>query len=87
MMKFSSLMATAGLLVVTASPAHAGIFDTTPADGAGPYVSGFVGIALPSDSEFEGTQNPDVDVPGAAGASAVVESDLDSDVYFGGAIG
>lgn len=87
MMKLSSLIATAGLLAVTASPAHAGIFDRTPADGAGPYVSGFVGIALPSDSEFEGTQNPDANVPGAADTPALVESDLDSDVYFGGAIG
>lgn len=87
MTKFITLLATASLLAVSAAPAHAGIFDRTPADGDGPYVGAFVGVALPFDADFGGTQNPAEGVPGTAGADASVDADLDSDVYFGGAIG
>ena len=75
------------LTAIAASPAHAGIFDKTPTDGAGVYVSGFVGVAVPFDADFDGTQNPDVGVPGVDGADASIDANLDSDVYFGGAIG
>jgi len=75
------------LTAIAASPAHAGIFDKTPTDGAGVYVSGFVGVAIPFDADFDGTQNPDVGVPGVDGADASIDANLDSDVYFGGAIG
>jgi hypothetical protein len=74
-----------GLALLPAS-AHAGIFDTDPAEG-GVYVSGFVGISLPSELNFEGIQAPETGSPGAAGAPANVRADLDNDVYFGGAVG
>ncbi len=78
---------SAAVLAASALPAHAGIFDRTPTDGSGVYVSGFVGVSAPFTSNFDGTQEPATGVPGAAGAPANVEFELDSDVYFGGAIG
>lgn len=78
---------TTAAIVVFAPAAHAGIFDRTPVDGAGVYVSGFVGGAFPFDANFDGTQQPADGVPGAAGADANVSADLASDIYYGGAIG
>lgn len=87
MTRLTTLFATTAIFAATAAPAQAGIFDRTPTDGAGPYISGFVGAAVPFDSEFDGTQNPETGVPGTIGAPASVDSELDSDVYFGGAVG
>lgn len=87
MTKLMTLLTAASLLAVSAAPAHAGIFDRTPTDGAGPYVGTFVGIALPFDADFSGTQNPEAGVPGVIGADADVQASLDSDVYFGGSLG
>ena len=70
MTRISSIVTLAALTALSAAPAHAGIFDRTLTDGAGVYVSGFVGVAVPFDADFDGTQNPDVGVPGAAGAAA-----------------
>ncbi|WP_427450195.1 hypothetical protein [Litorimonas sp. WD9-15] len=83
---FKTAIFTAALLSF-ASGAQAGIFDKTPADGSGVYVSGFVGGAFPFDADFEGTQQPAAGVPGAAGANADVGANLDSDVYYGAAVG
>ena len=85
----SILTSVAALAVFAAlAPAsHAGIFDKTPTDGEATYVSGFIGGAFPSNSNFEGVQNPAAGVPGTAGANANVSADLDSDVYYGAAIG
>lgn len=87
MIRFTAFFSAAALLAATAAPAHAGIFDRTPTDGAGPYVGAFVGVAVPFDADFGGTQDPEADVPGVAGDPASVDANLDSDVYFGGAIG
>ena len=87
MSKLFTLLSTAAVMAVSTMPAHAGIFDRTPTDGAGVYVSGFIGVAAPFDSNFEGTQEPASGVPGVVGAPASVDAELDSDVYFGGAIG
>jgi len=87
MTRLTSILASAALAAVFAAPAQAGIFDKTPTDGSGVYVSGFLGVALPSDTDFDGVQNPEVGVPGVAGAAAGIDADLDSDVYFGGAVG
>lgn len=81
----AALLATMTALAVS-STASAGIFDFDPAEG-GFYVGGFVGVSAPSDADFNGVQNPGTDVPGTAGAVANIEADLDSDVYFGGAVG
>jgi hypothetical protein len=86
----TKIFKTAVLAVTTAlglsSTAHAGLFDFDPAPG-GAYASGFVGISFPSDADFEGTQAPAAGVPGLAGAPANIQADLDSDVYYGGAVG
>ena len=82
--KYAALIAGTSLTFTPA--AHAGIFDTDPAPGS-VYVSGFIGGSFPSDADFEGTQAPAAGVPGVAGAAANIEADLDSDVYFGGAVG
>ncbi len=87
MIRLYSRLTTIAVTIAAATPVHAGIFDKTPTDGAGVYVSGFVGVALPSDTDFDGTQNPAAGVPGAAGGPASIDANLDSDVYFGGAIG
>lgn len=87
MTKLTTLITSAALMTATAAPAHAGIFDKTPTDGAGPYISAFAGVALPSDADFDGTQNPEAGVPGAIGAPASIDAEFDTDVYFGGAIG
>lgn len=79
-----ALTALSSLLLT--STAHAGIFDTDPAQG-GFYISGFVGGAFPFDADFEGTQNPGAGVPGVAGADANIEANLDTDVYYGGSVG
>ena len=87
MTRMSFLFMLTTLTTMTAAPAHAGIFDRTPTDGAGVYVSDFVGVAIPFDADFDGTQSPAEGVPGVAGADASIDANLDSDVYFGGAIG
>lgn len=87
MTKLTTILSTAAIMAVTSVPAHAGIFDRTPTDGAGPYIGGFVGASVPFDSEFSGTQNPETGVPGVIGAPASVDSELETDVYFGGAVG
>lgn len=81
----ATFLATAVALGLSTT-ASAGIFDFDPAEG-GVYASGFVGIAFPSDADFDGIQAPVDGVPGAAGAPADIEASFDSDVYFGGAIG
>ena len=68
------------------STAQAGLFDFDPAEGNF-YASGFGGIAIPFDSDFEGVQDPAAGVGGVAGADANVEAEFSNDVYFGGAIG
>ena len=68
---------------IATSPAAAQAQDV---DG-GIYVTGRVGAALPSDFNLEGVQDPQGASPGAAGAPANVETQLDSDVTFSGAIG
>ncbi len=83
---FRASLMTACILPFIASTAHAGIFDTDPAEG-GFYVSGFVGISSPGDADFEGTQAPAAGVPGVAGAPANIQADFDTDVYYGGAVG
>lgn len=82
-----AIFALTASLLSFASTAQAGIFDKTPTDGAGVYVSGFVGGAFPFDADFDGTQQPVAGVPGTAGADANVQADLDDDVYFGAAVG
>lgn len=86
LIKIRKSLLAATIIPFFASTAHAGIFDFDPAKG-NVYVSGFVGLSLPSDADFTGTQAPAVGVPGAAGALADIQADLDSDAYFGGAIG
>ncbi len=83
---FRKALMAACILPLFASNAHAGLFDFDPAKG-GAYITGFVGVAAPSDADFDGTQAPAEGVPGAAGASADIEADFDNDVYFGGGIG
>lgn len=83
---FRKLSAVALMVPFLASTAHAGLFDFDPAEG-GFYVSGFVGGSFPSDADFEGTQDPADGVPGTEGASAAVEADLDSDVFYGASVG
>lgn len=68
------------------SSAQAGIFDLDPAKG-GFFASGFVGISLPGDADFDGIQAPAAGVPGVAGAPASIQAGLDSDIYFGGSVG
>jgi len=87
MIRLSSILTAIAFTSISVVPAHAGIFDRTPTDGAGFYVSGFVGVAVPFDTDFDGTQNPAASVPGVAGTAASIDADLDSDVYFGGAVG
>jgi len=87
MFRTAPLIAALALTALTAAPAHAGIFDKTPTDGAGVYVSGFIGVAAPFDADFDGTQDPAVGVPGAAGAPASIGANLETDVFFGGAVG
>ena len=87
MKNFTKRTALLALAALTFSPAaHAGIFDFDPAPG-GVYISGFIGSSFPGDADFEGTQAPAAGVPGAAGAAANIQADLDSATYFGGAIG
>ncbi|MEO1047248.1 MAG: outer membrane beta-barrel protein [Pseudomonadota bacterium] len=79
-----ALFTATGLAALVAiSPAAAQAQDV---DG-GIYVTGRVGAALPSDFNLEGVQDPQGASPGAAGAPANVETQLDSDVTFSGAIG
>lgn len=64
---------------------------STPAQAqevdGGVYVTGRIGIALPSDFNLEGVQDPQAPSPGAAGAPANVGTQLDNDFIFSGAIG
>ncbi|MEM7781409.1 MAG: outer membrane beta-barrel protein [Pseudomonadota bacterium] len=67
-------------------------FAATPAaaqsqDEGGLYVTGRIGAALPSDFALEGVQDPQTPSPGAAGAPAVVDTELGNDVTFAGAVG
>jgi opacity protein-like surface antigen len=54
---------------------------------SGVYVTGRIGASLPSDFNLEGVQDPQAPSPGAAGAPANVDANLDSEVAFSGAIG
>jgi len=81
----ASLMAAA-VLPFFASTAHAGIFDFDPAKG-GVYVSGFVGGGFPSDASFNGVQDPEAGVPGAAGGPADIDAEIGSDAFYGASIG
>ncbi len=45
------------------------------------------GISLPSDSEYSGTQQPEVGVPGVAGAPANVNTEFSSGAFVSGAVG
>jgi len=87
MVKATKRIALLALSALTIAPAaQAGIFDFDPAEG-GVYASSFIGLSFPGDADFEGTQAPAEGVPGAAGAAANIQADLDSDAYYGGAIG
>lgn len=77
-----AIVATLGL----SSSAQAGIFDFDPAEGSF-FASGFGGIAIPSDADFEGVQAPVGDVPGVAGDPANVEASFDNSFYYGGSVG
>ena len=71
------------------SAAHAGIFDTEPAE-SDIYVFGFGGGSFLSDSNFSGIADPDAGVPGptgVAGASLNVDLGYDSSAFFGGGVG
>ena len=80
------LTTTAALCAGLALPAAAQLPGSSPAEPSF-YVAGFVGGAFPQDADFEGTQNPDVGVPGAAGAPAEIDVSFDNDVFFGGVLG
>ena len=83
--KVSGLAIAASLCMAVSALAQS-LFDTTPAEGNW-YASGFVGVGLPLDAEFDGVQNPVAGIPGAQGAPAIVDADLETDVFFGGAVG
>lgn len=71
----------------TAAPAQAqGLFSFDPAEG-GFIVSGFAGRAFTTDADFEGTQNPEAGVPGAAGAEANINAEFKRATAFGGGVG
>ena len=77
-----SLLSTA-LLQTTA---HAGVFDTEPADDD-IYVFGFGGGSFLSDNNFTGISDPDIGVPGASGSPLSVQLDYDDSTFFGGGVG
>lgn len=81
----SSLLFATGaiMLAVCVSPTAAHAQDV---DG-GVYITGRIGIALPSDFNLDGVQDPQAPSPGASGAPANVDVELDSDITFSGAIG
>ena len=83
---FKAMILASAMAFGASSTAHAGLFDFDPAKG-NVYISGFGGVAIPFDSDFDGDQNPAAGVGGVAGAAANVEAEFSSDVYFGGAIG
>ena len=56
-------------------------------DDGGFYVTGRVGVTLPSDFDLEGVQNPQAPSPGAAGAPAVVQAELGNDIAYAAAVG
>ncbi len=56
-------------------------------DEGGVYVSVAGGFEFFTDSEFVGVQNPDMGVPGMAGAPAVADVDFDTGYNIRGAIG
>ncbi len=85
-LSLSHLVAGSVLVLCSAQTQAAGLFDTDPAEG-GFYASGFVGAGFRNDADFDGVQNPAAGSPGVAGATANVEAEFDTDVYFGGAIG
>lgn len=70
-------------LIAGATPALAQSDDV---DG-GVYVTGRIGVALPSDFNVNGVQDPVVPSPGTAGAAAEVNSELGDDITFSGAVG
>lgn len=77
-----AIITTLGL----SSTAHAGIFDFDPAEGSF-FASGFGGISIPFDADFEGTQAPADGVPGVAGADANAQASFDNSFYYGGSVG
>lgn len=73
----ASLTAIAAAAVPTAAQAQ----------DSGLYVTGRVGVSLPSDFDLEGVQEPQSPSPGVSGAPAEVESQLGDEFTFSGAIG
>lgn len=80
-----ALFAASGAIAIAAA-AVPGAAQAQEVDG-GVYVTGRVGIALPSDFNLEGVQDPQTPSPGAAGAPANVQTELGNDITFSGAIG
>jgi len=81
---FTTIAVASAALTGTATAQ--GIFNSSPAED-GFYVSGFVGAIFPGDGDFNGTQNPEMGAPGAAGAPANIDLEFDTDLYYGGALG
>jgi len=80
MSRTSSFLLSTVFIVLSSSTAQAGIFDKTPTDGAGLYVSGFVGVGLPFDadlSDIRWTENQKI-VPYIGGGIGlgIVDSDI-----------
>jgi len=69
-----------------APSAYAGLFNFDPAKG-GFYASGFVGLGIPDDAEFEGVQAPEGGVPGVANAPANINAAIGSDAFYGASLG
>ncbi len=68
---------------ITAMPAAA---QDQEVDG-GLYITGRLGVALPSDFKLEGVQDPQAPSPGMVGAPAIVDVGLQNEITFSGAIG
>ncbi len=78
------LLASGAMVIgITAVPAYA---QSSDPDG-GLYVTGRIGVALPSDFRLEGVQDPQAPSPGVAGAPAVVDTQFQNEVTFSGAVG
>ena len=73
-------------MVAAAVPAAAQAQDRAEVE-SGPYITGRIGIALPSDFDLEGVQAPQAPSPGAPGAPANVNTQLGNEVTFSGAVG
>lgn len=73
-------------LCAVAMPAAAQAQDNADVEG-GFYVTARGGVALPSDFNLEGVQAPEAPSPGMAGAPAAVQTGLDEEFAYAGAIG